>query len=247
MPRVSEPSGLGQEGIALITTLLVVLITSALVMGAIILGSNHLLVDRYWARQGALVGLADAGLEVARAYLNADRSLFPDSGYVTFEDGVAVRDGEGRTIPGVERWTYFGPIGNLSGQHGVVGTVVSLVRERGGGVVIRRQRVLQESFARYAYFTDSEGGEVYFDNDDHIWGPLHSNDQIKIHSSRATFHDEVTTAKDVYQPQNGFFANGYEERSPAISMPAEAELVKLRNQAEAGHTHIVGSFEGGEG
>ena len=155
--------------------------------------------------------LADAGLEKTRAVLNGDKSQFPDTRYIVVEDGVPVKDGDGQTIPGVQRWTYVGPTGITSGQYGVFGSVVSVVKDDGGGVSVRRQQVFQESFAKFAYFTDNEGGNIYFASNDHIWGPLHTNDQIKIHSTRANFHDQVTTAKDIYQERYGTFDKGYEE------------------------------------
>lgn len=247
MRRNRKQTGLGEEGIALMTTLLVVLVAGALVMGAIILGQNHLLVDRYWARQSNLVGLAEAGLEVTRSYLNADKTLMPDTGFVAFEDGVPVYDGQGQVIPGVQRWTYMGPTGITSGQFGVFGSMVSVARDGGGGVAIRRQQVYQESFAKFAYFTDNEGGNIYFASNDHIWGPLHTNDQIKIHYTRANFHDEVTTAKDIYQEQYGTFDKGYQEYAPNIPMPETADLDKLEVQAELGHTAFVGDKKGDDG
>lgn len=247
MRWTGRDDGLGEDGIALITTLLVVLVVGAMVMGAIILGSNHILVDRYWSRQSTLVGLAEAGLEITRSYLNADKSLFPDSGFVTLESGVDVLDGAGQVIPGVERSTYVGPTGITSGQYGVFGSIVSVVKDEGGGVAIRRQQVFQESFAKFAYFTDNEGGNIYFAGNDHIWGPLHTNDRILIHSSRANFHDEVTVGRDVYQPSYGTFDKGYQEYSPIIPLPETAELTKLQVQAQAGHTAFVGDSNGDDG
>ncbi len=239
--------GLGNRGIALITTLLIVLVAGALVTGAVILGSNHMIVDRYWSRQSNLVALADGGLEEGQAQLNGNRSLFPDTGYSALESGVTVTDGAGNVIPGVTRSTYVGPTGIVSGQYGVFGSLVSEVRDEGTGVAIRRQQVYQESFAKFAYFTDNEGGSIYFASNDHIWGPLHSNDQIKIHSSRANFHDEVTTAEDVYQEQYGTFDKGYQEYTPVIPMPETADLLKLQVQAQAGNTAFTGNTNGGDG
>lgn len=245
MPRIDE--GLGEEGIALITTLLVVLVAGALVMGAATLSSNHLLVDKYWSRQSNLEAFADAGLEEGRALLNGDKSYYPDSGYAALETGVQVKDGDGNVVPGIQRWTYVGPTGITSGQYGVFGSVVSVVRDDGGGVAIRRQQIFQESFAKFAYFTDNEGGNIYFASNDHIWGPLHTNDQIKIHSTRANFHDEVTTAKDVYQPHYGTFDKGYSEYSPVIPMPETADLLKLKSQAQSGNTSFTGDTNGDDG
>jgi hypothetical protein len=204
-------------------------------------------VDRYWARQSNLVGITDAGLEVTRSYLNADKSLFPDSGYITLENAVEVYDGEGEVVPGVQRWTYVGPTGITSGQYGVFGSIVSVTRDEGGGVAVRRQQVFQESFAKFAYFTDSEGGNIYFASNDHIWGPLHTNDRMLIHSSRANFHDEVTVGQDIYQPWYGTFDKGYTEYSPVIPMPETADLMKLKVQAQIGHTSFVGDTQGDDG
>ncbi len=243
----TRKKGLGQEGIALVTTLLIVLVAGALVTGAAVLGANHLMIDKFWSRQSNLVNLADAGLEEARSLLNGDKSYFPDTGYVTLESGVAVKDGSGNNIPGVQRWTYVGPTGITSGQYGVFGSAVSVVRDDGGGVAIRRQQVFQESFAKFAYFTDNEGGNIYFASGDQIWGPLHTNDQIKIHNTGATFHDEVTTAQDVYQERYGTFNKGYTEYSPVIPMPETAELLKLKAQAVAGGTSFTGDTQGDDG
>lgn len=247
MDTDTKNRGMGREGVALITTLLLVLAAGALLAGATLLGSNHTLVDRYWTRQSNLVNLANAGLEEGRALLNGDKSYFPAEDYTVLESGAAVQDGDGNPIPGVRRWTYAGPTGITSGQYGVFGSLVSVVRDDGGGIAVRRQQVFQESFAKFAYFTDNEGGSIYFASNDHIWGPLHSNDQIKIHSSHANFHDEVTTARDVYQAGYGFFDKGYAEWSPVIPMPETADLVKLKAQALAGGTSFTSNTNGADG
>ena len=236
-----------RDGIALITTLLVIFVIGALVTGAVAMGANHLLVDRYWDRESELVMLAEAGVEQGRALLNGNKDMFPDSAYATIEAAAAVTDGSGEVIPGVRRWTYAGPTGITSGQYGVFGSVVSVVRDDGGGVAIRRQQVYQESFAKFAYFTDSEGGTIYFANNDHIWGPLHTNDQIKVHGTYANFHDDVTTAQDIYQKQYGRFDKGYSEYASIIPMPETADLVKLEAQALAGSTMFVGDTDGEDG
>lgn len=247
MGQDGKNSGSETRGIALITTLLLVMVAGALITGAVAVGANHLLVDRFWNRQSRLVGLAEAGVEEGLATLNGRRSLFPDTGFTVLESGAPVTDGRGGTIPGVQRWLYAGPVGITSGQYGVFGSVVAVVRDQGGGVAIRRLEIYQESFAKFAYFTDYEGGNIYFASNDHIWGPLHTNDQIKIHSSRANFHGEVTTAKDISGKQYGTFDKGFTEHAPAIPMPETADLMKLKALAAAGGTAFTGSTVGGDG
>ena len=75
---------------------------------------NTSLVSTYHARMSVLESVADAGLEQARSALNGIDSLYPDSGYVTYESGVAVTDASGATIPGVTRTTYIGRVRNLA-------------------------------------------------------------------------------------------------------------------------------------
>ncbi|RMH14601.1 MAG: hypothetical protein D6701_11090 [Gemmatimonadetes bacterium] len=244
---IRAPRSLGNEGFALALTMLVVLVVGALATAAAMVGSNHLLANRYYERQSLLEAAADAGIEVARARINGMPSIYPDSGYVTLENGVSVKDGDGNTIPGVKRWTYVGPTGLTSGQYGIFGTIISQVKDDGGGEVIRRTQVYQESFAKFAYFTDFEPSNIKFGGGDAIFGPLHTNSPIRIYSSGATFYGEVRTAQNVENPTYGTFKQGYEEYVPAIPMPATAELSKLQAQAAAGMTAFVGDSNGDQG
>jgi len=236
-----------RAGIALPLSLMLVLAIAALATGALLIGSNHRLVGRYYERQSLLDGVAGSGLELARAMINGDPSLYPDSGYVALEDGVPVQDAMGSTIPGVRRWTYVGPSGVTSGQYGVYGSIVSVARDDGGAVAVRRLEVFQESFARFAYFTDIEPRNISFGGGDQIFGPVHTNDYLKIYRSGATFHGPTETAKTVQGAQYGTFLQGYEENAARIEMPQTADLNKLQVQAAAGNTSFTGNTQGGSG
>src|SRR5690606_20492488 len=222
-----------RRGFALVTVMLVVVIVAVMTTGAAVIGSTHLLGNRYYDRQSELDRLALAGLELARAAINGDPDLYPDSGYVILEDSATVEDHDGNAIPGVRRWVYAGPTGVTSGQYGVFGSLVSVVRDGGGGVAIRRSQVFQESFARYAYFTDVEPSNISFGGGDQIDGPVHTNDDLKIYSSGATFRHEVRTAGQVVGEEYGDFRRGYQENVPPIAMPETAELTALQARAAA--------------
>ena len=236
-----------KDGFALVLTMLVVLIVSALTTGAVIVGGNHVLANRYYERTNQLQIVANSGLELARAIVNGDPTLYPDSAYATLEDGVPVMDGAGNTIPGVTRWLHLGPTGVTTGQYGIFGSVVSIVRDDGGGEVVRRSQISQESFAKFAYFTDVEPSNISFGGGDQIFGPVHSNSDLKIYSSGATFHQDVRTAQRVPSPQYGTFMMGYEEYVPRIEMPQTADLNKVAAQAAAGGTLFGGDTNGGYG
>ena len=236
-----------RRGFALVMTVLVVLIIGSLVASAALIASNHMLVNRFYERQSELEMAADQGLEWARAKLNSDKALYPAEGYSALEVNAEVTDGAGNVIPGVARTIYVGPSGVTSGQYGVFGTLLSVVEEEGGGIVIHRSQVFQESFSKYAYFTDIEPSSISFGGGDQIFGPVHTNDYVKIYSSGATFHGLVRTAKTVTTPQYGTFKQGYEENVSPIGMPETAELSKLKSQAEAGGTAFVGNTSGSTG
>jgi Tfp pilus assembly protein PilX len=236
-----------ERGIALVITMLVVLEVGALATGAALVGANHLLISRHYDRQSTLEAAADAGLEYARAQINADKSLYPTTGYNALESNAPVSDAVNGTIHGVKRSTYVGPSGATSGQYGVFGSIITVVTDDGGGMVVRRSEVSQESFAKFAYFTDVEPSNISFGGGDAIFGPVHTNDYLKIYSSGAFFYSSTRTAKTIQGAPYGYFAQGYGENVPVIPMPTTADLNGLRTQAMAGQTRIVGNSDGSAG
>lgn len=235
-----------ERGIALVTVLLLVLVVATLAVTAAILGSNSTLVMKYRQRETLLQNVADAGIEEARGAVNGNKAIMPDSGFSAFESNAVVYDAAGKVIPNVSRSTYLGPTGITSGQYGVYASAVTVVKDVFGDAVVRRGEVFQESFAKYAYFTNVEGA-IQFANGDQIYGPVHSNDVINIASSGATFFGPVTTAKTIAGRANGTYKQGYTENSPNIPFPTTADLSKLQAQAAAGNMVITGTTTGALG
>lgn len=231
-PTLNRPD----SGFAMMTVMIVVMIVGVIATTAVVIGSTHTISNRYYVQRSVLDAAAIEGVELARARINSDNDLYPADGFTTLENGVAVKDASGQDIRGVKRWTYVGPTGQTSGQYGVFGSIVSEVRDPAGGVVIRRGQVYQESFAKYAYFTDIEPSNISFGGGDQIFGPVHTNSPLKIYASGATFHDETRTAQDVRGESYATFKKGYQEYAPAIPMPETADQAKLKIQATQGTT-----------
>jgi hypothetical protein len=238
--------GRNERGIALVVVLLVLIAVAALVGGAAVLGSNTSLINKYHDRLSVLETTADAGLEQARSMVNGNMTLYPDTGYNVLESGATVYAADGSVIPDVKRWLYVGPTGVTSGQYGVFGSVVSVTQDRQGNRVVRRSDVYQESFAKYAYYTTIEGA-IQFGGGDQLFGPVHSNDEIDIHSTGATFNGPVVTAKTIIGKSFGTFKEGYTENAAPIPMPTTADLAKLKTQAQMGNTAILGNTAGNMG
>jgi Tfp pilus assembly protein PilX len=74
---------LGREGYALLLVLMVLLSVGILAAGAATVAGNAGLINAYESRRTELETLADAGLEVARARLNANPALYPETGFAT--------------------------------------------------------------------------------------------------------------------------------------------------------------------
>ena len=167
------------------------------------------------------------------------------------DSSATVRDAAGNALRGITRSVYAGPIGMTSGQYGVYGTLLAEARDSFGNRAVRRLDVTQESFAKFAYFTDVEPANISFGANDQIDGPVHTNDDLKIYppagGSRARFRDDVSTAKTVQVPGNATFDRGYRENAARIEMPTVAELTKLRDQAQAGGMYFAGSLAGNAG
>jgi hypothetical protein len=237
-----------ERGIALMVVLLVVVAVAAIVGGAALLSSGTALIGKNDARQSVLETAADAGLEEARSAINGNRALYPppDSGFGVLEAGATVYAADGSAIPNVKRWLYVGPSGVTSGQYGVFGSIVSVTEDAQGDRIVRRADVNQESFSKYAYFTTQEG-QIQFANGDQIFGPVHSDDDLHIAPSGATFFGPVSTAKTIVGRANGIYKQGFKEHAPNIPMPTTADLAKLKAQAIIGNTAITSTLLGNAG
>lgn len=241
-----------RRGIALLTTLLVAFAVSAIALGACMMTLNAKLVARNSERLAMVDAAAHAGLEEARSTVTGNRAVYPASAYTTLESSGPVRDASGNTIPSVTRSTWIGPVGITTGQFGVTGAIISHARDAFGNQAVRRLEINQESFAKFAYFTDIEedtsGITLSFLNNDAIWGPVHSNDTIRIASTGATFYNQVTSRRPTIIGQaNGTFLLAPKLNQPRIPMPTVADLNMLDSLATVGSSRFTGSTAGGTG
>ncbi|HTK56259.1 MAG TPA: hypothetical protein VL295_05500 [Gemmatimonadales bacterium] len=226
------------RGIALPTALLITLMLVGMATTALMMSTNGRLLRKAneRIRQADLATLS--GLEEARSRLNGTASLYPDTGYVTLENGVTITDASGTTITGARRWTWAGPSGVSTGQYGVFGSILSKTTI-GNVTTVRRRDINQETFAKFAYFTNSEGSGICFGSGDQIQGPVHSNAQICINSGGATFTGKLTTAASSISGQNyGTFSGGYTLSAASITMPTVTQLTSMAGYATQGGTYF---------
>ena len=221
-----------ERGIALVTVLLIAFAVSGIALAAAMWILNAGLITRSGERNSTLHDIAVAGLEEGRSQINGNPALYPAANFNTLENNAVVTDASGAVVPNVRRSTYVGPDGLLGGQYGVFGTLISVVTDNFGNRAVRRLQINQESFAKFAYFTNVEGA-IQFANNDQIRGPVHSNDRINIAATGATFFDSLTTAANSINGEaNGNFPGpAPRKNAPVIPMPTVAAFAALQVRA----------------
>lgn len=228
-----------RRGSAILTVLLITLAISALAGSAIYLSGNSTILAASYDREREFKYASEAALAMGKSRLNYDQLALPDTDYATLLSQGTITGADGVVLPGVTVNLFVGPSGSTSGQFGRFASVVAEARDVSGARFVRRLELTQESFAKYAYWSNSEtnnGSIIYFANGDNIWGPVWSNDVINVSSTGgATFHDEVGTAKTIAGAGYGTFVKGYSENQRPIVLPNNTKLANLPGYAAAGN------------
>lgn len=229
-----------RRGFALLTVLLIAIVGAVLALASGMLAMSNVLIQASSDRAAAVDDAALSGLEEERSRLNARLDTVPLNGYGTVESGVLVPNSGG-----IRRSTWISRLGNSdslsnTGEFGVQAEVVSKAYDPSGNVAIRRVQMYQESFARYASFTDiakaTNGATLWWALGAQAQGPVHSNDTIYVWngtpSPQAIFHDKVTTARIVLNKTSAEFRKGPPlEKIAKIPLPTSADLNILKTIA----------------
>jgi len=238
-----------RRGAALMAVLLVMLAVMAIIVVASTTTLNARLISKNSERAVVLYDAAEGAIEEIRNLVNThpgDSNFFKDSGETMLENHVPVKDANGVVIPNVYRTTWAGPSFSTTGEFGIFGTIIAKVEDDYGNVVYHRGTIFQDTFAKFAYFSNSEGG-IFFGGGDQLYGPVHTNDNMQIAASGVEFHDQVTVHGTIAGKANGIFDAGVKQHSPAIAMPAATAIATLRTLANAGGTWLVGDGLGAQG
>ena len=231
-----------RRGFALLTIIMLTLAMAALAASAVYLAGNAGLIGTSVDREREFKYGAEAAMAIGKSRLNTDALALPDTGFATLMSGQQIMGADGAYLPGVTVNMYVGPTGSTTGQFGRFASVVAEARDATGARFVRRLELTQESFARFAYWSnqekDASGGTIYFGNGDNLWGPVWSNDVISIASSKAWFHGDVGTAKTISGANYGTFDKGYTTGQPAVVLPSNASLSKLAGYATSGSTNF---------
>lgn len=218
-----------RRGSALMLVLIFTFALAALALSAVFLTGTASAVTRSFNREQDLRYSAEAALGFGKSQLNANPLMLPDTGYREIPVGTGTITGaDGLPVAGVTVRLWAGQTGAPS--TGRFATLVAEARDAGGARVARRLEMTQESFAKFAYFSNSEtsgGYTIWFTGGDILFGPVWSNDQINLTTAsgiRPIFRDSVGTARTLNVAANGQFDRGYLENQRPIPMPNTARM-----------------------
>lgn len=247
--RRRRPAHRARRGIALFISMFFVAGIGALALSAIYLTANATLISKSYEKEDDLKYAAEAALAIGKASLNFNPAALPDTGFVSLMQDKPVLAADGNYVPNVKVNMWLGPTGMKNGQYGRFASLVAEARDAGGAGFVRRLELTQESFAKFAYWSNSEtnsGSTIYFASGDQLWGPVWSNDDISIHSTGATFHDVVGTARTIAGEGYGTFKRGYSENQKPIKLPSLDKLSMLSGLAGVGGMSFTATTTGDE-
>jgi len=232
-----------RRGVALVFVLIFVTAMAALAMSSIFMASTSNLLAKSYDREHDLRYAAEAALEMGKSRVNYD-PLFLTFGPGTLYkkipglDSVQIDGANGQKLPGIFVRVYAGQTGISTGEYGRFSSIVAEARDQRNNGFIRRLELTQESFAKFAYWSDDESngsGPIFFNNGDELWGPVWSNDTIRVGTGGAKFHDEVGTAQFVSGAPYGTFIKGKKEYQKKIDLPSNTMLSRLQSYAALGN------------
>jgi hypothetical protein len=245
--RAASAGSRPRRGIALVFVLLFVVAMAALAMSSIFMSGNAALLAKSYDRERDLKFAAEAALAMGKSRVNADPSILSlrvgqlDTAIILNQ---TLSGANNAVVPGIKVNVYVGPTGSTSGQFGRFSSIVAEARDQRGNGFIRRLELTQESFAKFAYWSNDESNgnqTIFFNNGDELWGPVWSNDTIHVGDKGAIFHDEVGTAMVVTGKNYGVFVKGVLEKQKLIKLPSTTTLTKLATIAASSGWSFAGN------
>ena len=241
-----------RRGIALFATMFFVFGIGALALSAIYLTANASLISKTYEKEDDLKFASEAALAIGKAELNFNPAALPNTSFVSLMHNKVLMSADNQPINGVTVNLYAGPSGSASGQFGRFASLVAEARDGSGAGFVRRLELTQESFATYAYWSNSENereriGTIYFANGDQLWGSgLVERHDLNISSTGASFHDAVGTAGVINGVTYGTFARGYQTHQRPITLPSLSSLSSLQGLASVAGMSLTAPTTGDE-
>ena len=235
-----------RRGSAVILVLLLSMALAALAASAILLSSGTKQVTNYHASERDLRYSADMALAVGESQLDNGPYILPSTGYVQLDTNSQIIQADSSNLTGVVYNAWAGPTGASNRTNGRFVTLVTQVNDTlHHRSFVRRVELTQESFAKFAYFSENENG-ICFGSGDRLTGPIFSDDAISsCAGQKAEFMDSVEThltftngnpsTDTLYKPPA-------RQNLPSVTLPNTTKLATLFSLAAAGNTQFDAGY-----
>jgi hypothetical protein len=238
--RTSAPGA--RSGSAVFLVLIVTVALAALAGSAVLLTSGGQLVTNYHDQERDLLYAGQAALQDGISDLNNNPFALPSTGYVQIASNATLTAADGTLVPNVVFDLYAGPTGSATKQQGRFVTVVAVAKDTlRHRQFVRRVELNQESFARFAYFSENENG-ICFGSNDRLNGPVFSDDVISTCGApqKADFMDSVWTPQSFNNgdPPIDTLYDGWTKVAKPLTLPSTAKLNTLFSIAAGAHTEF---------
>jgi Tfp pilus assembly protein PilX len=242
-PRRHGTTARGRRGSALILVLMLTFALAALAGSAILLSSTANLSTKSREGEKDLRYAADAAVAIGESQVEMNPTALPNTGYTQMATNAAMLAADSSAVPGITYNLYGGITGSATRQNGRFITLVAQAMDSNRHrTFIRHIELAQESFAKFAYFSNNENG-ICFGSGDILYGPVFSNGNISTCGSpqKATFYDSVGAAGTVTNGNTALdtFYDGYKQNQTPIALPNTSALNGLFSRAAVGGTQFT--------
>jgi hypothetical protein len=216
---------------------------AALAGSAILLSSTANLSTKSREGEKDLRYAADAAVAIGESQVQMNPTALPNTGYTQMATNAAMLAADSSAVPGITYNLYGGITGSATRQNGRFITLVAQAMDSNRHrTFIRHIELAQESFAKFAYFSNNENG-ICFGSGDILYGPVFSNGSISTCGSpqKATFEDSVGAAGTVTNGNTALdtFYDGYKQNQTPIALPNTSALNGLFSRAAVGGTSFT--------
>ncbi|MBM3907178.1 MAG: hypothetical protein FJ363_03755 [Gemmatimonadetes bacterium] len=187
-----------RRGSALILVLIMTLSLAALASSAIYMTGSSGLLARYHDKDRDLEFAVETALELGRARLQRDTSVWlSPTGYTQLLTNQPVYSASGGTLPGLSVNLYGAYTGDTAGTYVPYITLLATVSDAMGVRLARRMDLQAQSFSRYSLFVNDFPSGASIGAGENVGGRAHANNRFigSLSGSPApAFSDTVSAA-----------------------------------------------------
>lgn len=179
---------------------------------------------------------ASSGINIVINKLYLNNSLNDQTFNYTFYDSPTDYGTVSVTLSTIDAYRKIRQVVSTSNYKGTISTIKVIFQP--------------SSFAKYAYFSDSEGANIWWTTRDTVWGPFHTNGQLRV-ADQPVFYGKVTIDGRVVKYSGsanpkfyGGLETGVHQDIPSNGVSSVAAVAASGGKKISGHSLVYLEFRG---